>query len=329
MVASLRSIGQEASITLYVHDDLLGHVPNPGAQARHGKSLQTIDNDGLRSSGETSPPSERTILAVGDSYTYGEEVNDDQTWPAYLQRLTGYRVLNGGVSGYGFDQTVLRAEQLADKFSPSIIIVSFIEDNLRRAEMGTLWWRDKPWFAIEGGQLAYKAASEPSWAKLPRRFHTYLGHWFHKMPPPRRARAQLVENKLVEALPPQLQHLLGYNVRMHPVGSGLEIAQLLIERLAELQRNRGVRVIVMAQHPPVVWRDQAEGRRLRRATQRVLDRAAACGLATMDTYPRLATEPAPHRQYANSHMNARGNSMIASLLAATLPVLLGEPSKGL
>ncbi len=109
---------QEGSISLYVHDELLGHVPNPGFQARHGKSLQTIDNDGLRWNGEASPLSERTILAVGDSYTYGEEVNDDQTWPAYLQRLTGRRVLNGGVTGYGFDQTVLRAEQLADKLSP-------------------------------------------------------------------------------------------------------------------------------------------------------------------------------------------------------------------
>ncbi|MBN9535965.1 MAG: hypothetical protein BGN99_34035 [Alphaproteobacteria bacterium 65-37] len=315
---------QEGSISLYVHDELLGHVPNPGFQARHGKSLQTIDNDGLRWNGEASPLSERTILAVGDSYTYGEEVNDDQTWPAYLQRLTGRRVLNGGVTGYGFDQTVLRAEQLADRLSPSTIIVSFIEDNLRRAEMGTLWWRDKPWFAIEGGQLAYKPAGEPSWAKLPRRFHSYLGHWFHKLPPPQRARAQLVENKFVEALPSRLQHLLGYCVRVHPVGAGLEIAKLLIRRLAELQRTRGIKVVVMAQHPPVIWLNQSEARRLRRATQCVLDCAAASGLATIDTYSRLAVEPAPHRHYAHTHMNARGNSMIASLVAATLPALLGE-----
>ena len=34
------------------------------------------------------------ILAVGNSFTYGDEVNDGQTWPAQLQLLTGRRVLN-------------------------------------------------------------------------------------------------------------------------------------------------------------------------------------------------------------------------------------------
>ena len=38
------------------------------------------------------PPSRRApsrrILAVGDSYTHGDEVGDGETWPAHLQRLT-------------------------------------------------------------------------------------------------------------------------------------------------------------------------------------------------------------------------------------------------
>ena len=50
------------------------------------------------------------ILAVGDSYTYGEEVGENDSWPAQLQRIKNQRVLNAGVSGYGFDQSVLRAE---------------------------------------------------------------------------------------------------------------------------------------------------------------------------------------------------------------------------
>lgn len=51
------------------------------------------------------------ILAVGDSCTWGEDVGDTDTWPAQLQRLTGRRVLNGGVTGFGFDQIVLRTER--------------------------------------------------------------------------------------------------------------------------------------------------------------------------------------------------------------------------
>lgn len=311
-------------MSLYIPDELLGHVPNPRFQARYKNSLQTINNDGLRCNGDTPPPAEPAILAVGDSYTYGDEVDDWETWPAYLQKLTGRRVLNGGVSGYGFDQTVLRAEQLADRFNPSVIVVSFIEDDLRRTEMGTLWWRDKPWFAIEGGKLVHKAASEPDWAKLPRRLHSWLGRCFHKLPPHLRTRGQWLENRLASALSQELQQSLGYYVRVHPAGVGLEIARQLIERLADLQRKRSFKVVMMAQYPPVVWADRSTAKEQRHATQAILERAAACGLATLDTYQRLATEPAPLRLYVNSHMNARGNAMIASLLAASLPTLLGE-----
>ena len=33
-----------------------------------------------------------------DSYTYGEEVNNAETWPSILEALTGRKVLNAGDS---------------------------------------------------------------------------------------------------------------------------------------------------------------------------------------------------------------------------------------
>ncbi|MBV8191138.1 MAG: hypothetical protein JO339_28125 [Alphaproteobacteria bacterium] len=108
-------------VSLFIHDSLLGHVPNPGFRTSgFGNSFHTIDADGLRSSGEKLISSDGSILAVGDSFTYGDEVLDEEAWPAQLQRLTGRRVLNGGVTGYGFDQIVLRAEQLAIIHEPSL-----------------------------------------------------------------------------------------------------------------------------------------------------------------------------------------------------------------
>ena len=41
----------------------------------------------------------------------GDEVDDREAWPAQLQGLLGRRVVNGGVTGYGLDQMVLRAER--------------------------------------------------------------------------------------------------------------------------------------------------------------------------------------------------------------------------
>ena len=52
------------------------------------------------------------LLATGDSFTYGAEAADADTWPARLQGLLHLRVANGGVPGYGLDQIVLRSERL-------------------------------------------------------------------------------------------------------------------------------------------------------------------------------------------------------------------------
>jgi len=148
-----------------MHDNRLGYAPKPGFRGAGASGwVVTIDANGFRSCGGAAhaKDDDRAVLAVGDSYTFGEEVGDGDAWPAQLQRLSGLRVLNGGVSGYGFDQIVLRAEQLADRHEPTIIIVGFIADDIRRTEMRRLWGQDKPWFAIEGNQLVLRGSPVPA-----------------------------------------------------------------------------------------------------------------------------------------------------------------------
>ena len=300
----------EAVTSLFVHDSLLGHVPNPGFRTSgFGNSFHTIDSDGLRHCGETPASNDGSILAVGDSFTYGDEVRDEEAWPAQLQRISGRRVLNGGVTGYGFDQIVLRAEQLVGMHRPSVVIVGFIADDIRRTEMCRMWWRDKPWFAIEGGELVLKGVPVPHRARLPLKIR-------HR-----------IDGVLVDS-PPMLQHLLGYHSRVHSAGQGLVIAQRLVERLARLRAKHPIKMILMAQYPPVVWTHKAEFHKQRRVTEAMLNAAAAHGLAILDTFPRLAAEPKPRNFYGVTHMNVRGNAMIARLLAAVVPTLLVGPRSG-
>lgn len=290
----------------FLHNDILGYVPNPGfCGPGFGDSFHTIDADGLRFSGERPASSDGSILTVGDSFTYGDEVRDEEAWPARLQSLTGRPVLNGGVSGYGLDQTVLRAEQLAPVHGPSVIIVSFIADNILRTEMSRMWWRNKPWFTIEDDQLVLKGVPVPNRTRLPLHIRRRM-------------------DRVLVDLSPSLQHLLGYHKRVHRPGFGLEIARRLIERLARMQADRQVKIVVMAQYPPHTWIYPAFADEQRRLAQAVLDCAANHGLATLDTFRRLTTEPKPQDFYAVTHMNARGNLMIASLLAATLPALTAK-----
>lgn len=285
----------------FVHSDLLGYAPKPGFRGSGSDGWKvTIDADGLRASGDPSLPDiGSTILAVGNSYTFGEEVSDGDTWPSQLEHISGRRVLNGGVSGYGFDQTVLRAEQLANHHHPMMIIVGFIADDIRRTEMRRVWWRDKPWFSIDTDELVLQGVPVP----LKRPLSPFIRH--------------RLERILIE-LPAGLQRLFRYHVRHHPVGHGTRIALQLVERLSKLEAKHRCRVVMLAQYSPSVWENGRLAARERRITQEILDRAKSLGLATVDTYPRFAAEPRPASFYVNSHLNARGNLAVASLLAARL-----------
>lgn len=75
------------------------------------------------------------VLAVGDSFTFGQAVASDRTWPAQLERLLapefpGLRVLNAGVQGHSLRMIVSHANELAREIQPDLVVVAFIADDL-------------------------------------------------------------------------------------------------------------------------------------------------------------------------------------------------------
>jgi len=168
--------------------------------------------------------------------------------------------------------------------------------------MRRVWGRNKPWFVLGAGEIELAGVPVPQRKPL-------APLWLRRR----------LERLLIE-LPAPLQEVAGYHVRRHIAGQGIPIALHLVERLAQLERRHRCRVVLLAQYHPHVWVDRKFAGEERRVTQLVLDRARGLGLATVDTFPRFAIEPAAASFYVNTHLNARGNAMVASLLAARLPV---------
>ena len=293
----------------YVHDDRLGYVPRAGYAAPG----LTIEADGRRNTGAPTPLTAAVapILAVGDSFTFGAEVNDPQTWPAQLQKITGRRVLNAGVNGYGFDQIVLRAEALAPVYKPEAIVVAFIADDIRRTEMRRLWSADKPYFDIDQG--TDKGKPVPRNLPVPPRADpkTTLTFW----------QSTLGYSLLFDFILRRLDLLhdwFGDHIRVHPPGTGERISCLLTERLAQLQRSSGARVLMVAEYDPVVWDDPAFAAKQRDMTGALLSCAQKQGLATLDSYDALVGTSKPRQLYVLWHMNEDGNALIAGLVARAL-----------
>ena len=205
------------------HDPLLGYIPQPNSLSleNYWDNRVTVTADGTRSNGNDSRPQGPPILAVGDSFTFGDEVDDHETWPAHLERLTGRRVNNAGVFGYGFDQMVLRAEQLLERLDPApeLLIVSLITDDVKRCEFSYRYaW--KPYFEIDHGALTLRNVPVPTPdAQLP--FEPPWQRW---------ARMSLLGGRVMTRLHPD-GWLLPQSVRVHE--QGIEVSELLVDRLRD------------------------------------------------------------------------------------------------
>jgi hypothetical protein len=287
LVLGARTVHSANEQSRFMHDALVGYVPRP---------------DGFRPTDEAPGV---PILAVGDSYTYGEEVGDNETWPAHLQSRMNHRVLNAGVSGYGFDQSVLRAEQLAAARRPSAIVVGFIADDIRRTEMRRMWGAEKPYFDFQQNGLVLRNVPVPP-RPDPR---TTLSFW----------QRTLGHSFLFDFAMRRLDLLydwFGDHVRIHPPGDGERIACLLTERLRELQASTGARVLVVAEYDPMVWQKPEFAAEQRRMAQGLLACARQRGLGTVDSFDALARAPGgPLGLYGRWHMNDNGNRVIAGLVA--------------
>lgn len=64
-----------------------------------------------------------TVLAFGDSLTYGTGTSRDKAYPAVLESLIKRKVINAGVPGEISAQGLTRLPKLIEKYQPDLIII--------------------------------------------------------------------------------------------------------------------------------------------------------------------------------------------------------------
>jgi len=119
--------------------------PNTGTHhyTREFDSRASINSLGFRGSPEVSErkrPGVPRIVVLGDSYTYGWGVDDQETWPYRLQSLLSHslgrpvEVLNLGKPGSGPFQYLEIARKALPRLEPDLVIVAILQnDDLKQS----------------------------------------------------------------------------------------------------------------------------------------------------------------------------------------------------
>jgi hypothetical protein len=294
------------------YDEQLGWITKPNAHERRFNSGQY----GIRLAGRVDRPvPQDAILAVGDSFTYGEEVDDDETWPADLETVTGTPVINAAAGAWGTDQIVMRAESMIDIAHPKILIIGFMWHDIGRAEYQINFGGQKPYFTVEAGELVLHNVPVPRFAGMVRELgwvrsvlgYSYtvfwlgqrlgLHHWLY---------GDYIEFK-----------------RVTPTGTGEQITCLLLKRLKEQAERERIRLMLVMQYAYLDFPGTRPAPSIA-----ILDCARDFGVEALDTWSRLAelqaSDPARFASLFNfyqgvaSHMSPAGNRLVAGEIASRL-----------
>ena len=194
-------------------------------------------SQGVRVNKNLAPASpDGAILAVGDSFVFGDQVSDDETWPSILERRLNRHVVNGGVSSFGAAQSELRAEHLLKAKPYTLVILSILVDaDLGRDSFvnGSIFYR--PAVIREDGKLR-QTTIEESRRVVSTNFicaHPWVPEIFHW-----------------SYIAKRFFSRLGYDGQckemIHPRGATVnEILEFVVERLVALPVNK----VILIQYP--------------------------------------------------------------------------------
>ncbi|MDF1666490.1 MAG: GDSL-type esterase/lipase family protein [Planctomycetota bacterium] len=117
-----------------------------------------LNEDGLR--GPLPKKDKKTILCLGDSYTFGWAVHDEESYPAVLgqtveREFPEYQVINGGMPGYNTIQEFHFLKRHWDHWQPKVVILGYVvndaEPQLNVPSAPAVKFRDQSswlWYSI-------------------------------------------------------------------------------------------------------------------------------------------------------------------------------------
>jgi hypothetical protein len=129
----LREGASERSLT-YRYDEELGWIPIPNSTSviKTARTIHVRHNGlGFRDI-EFESDARPKMLFIGDSFVWGVDAEANERFTDLLRgRLSNYRTVNAGVSGYGTDQEYLLLQRIWPKIRPAVVVLVICTANDR------------------------------------------------------------------------------------------------------------------------------------------------------------------------------------------------------
>ena len=119
----------------FAEDPEQGYRANPGryvfrysgmkqGRVEHLDAVVTIKADGTRFSGNTPADAARRVFVLGDSYVFGDGVNDEQTFGFLLQAAFPDAAVHvHALAGYSWANALVTMERIKDRIRPGDVVV--------------------------------------------------------------------------------------------------------------------------------------------------------------------------------------------------------------
>ncbi|MCL5038024.1 MAG: hypothetical protein M1269_13070 [Chloroflexi bacterium] len=112
----------------YTYDRDLGFAPKPGTSSDIYGVPVCYDDEGFRipeGAGLNTPKKRPLVLALGDSFTYGDMCPAENTFPHIAGKKLNGTTLNAGGCSYGLSQMLLLAKKLIPEYKPDYVLAQY------------------------------------------------------------------------------------------------------------------------------------------------------------------------------------------------------------
>ncbi|MBI5066583.1 SGNH/GDSL hydrolase family protein [Candidatus Woesearchaeota archaeon] len=145
----------QESLNPVMPDDIIGWINKPNySLMKTGENAYIVKSNhnslGLRSETELINKTKKRILLIGDSFIYGEGLDQNETLDYFLKKELNdtYEVINSGVSGYYTLQEYMLLKRSYDATKPDFVAVSIFYNDLRHNIFPSLSGTKKPYVSL-------------------------------------------------------------------------------------------------------------------------------------------------------------------------------------